>query len=126
MRLTYPRALILGLMMAALAVPASEVRALAQTQQPPQTQQQQDKQQKKPEQPGEYAISVEVPLVNVDVVATDNSGNFITGLKKQNFRVLEDGAPQTITNFAPTEAPITMVMMLEFSRLGYGIFGYNA
>jgi VWFA-related protein len=27
--------------------------------------------------------------------------------------------PQTITNFAPTEAPITMVLLLEFSSRGY-------
>ncbi len=125
MRLTLFRALLLGVLMATLVLPAGDLQALAQAQQPPPPQQP-DKQEKKPQQPGEYAISVEVPLVTVDVVATDNSGNFITGLRKENFRVVEDGVAQTITNFAPTEAPITMVLLIEFSRLGYEYFQYKA
>ena len=76
-------------------------------------------------QPG-FAISTTVPLVNVDVVVTDNDGNYLNNLKKENFRVLEDGAPQTITNFGTTDAPITVVLLLEFSQLGYGWFLYNA
>jgi len=53
-------------------------------------------------------------------------GDVITGLKKENFRVLEDGQPQTITNFGPTDAPITMVMLIEFSSRAYGWFAYEA
>ena len=80
-----------------------------------------------PEQPpGGFAISVTVPVVNVDVVITDNNGNFLTGLKKENFRITEDGAAQSITNFAPSDAPITIVLLLEFSKLGYQVFTYNA
>jgi VWFA-related protein len=123
MRLTVVRALILGLLIPLLAVPAGELQALAGQ---PQQQQQPPAQQKKPEQPGEYAISIEVPVVNIDVVATTANGDMITGLKKDNFRVLEDGVPQAITNFSPTDAPITMVLLLEFSRLGYQVFAYNA
>jgi len=126
MRLTLFRALLLGVLMATLILPAGELQALAQAQQPPPPPQQPDKQEKKPEQPGEFAISIEVPLVTVDVVVTDNSGNFITGLKKDNFRILEDGVPQTITNFSPTDAPITMVMLMEFSKLGYEYYAYKA
>ncbi len=121
------RTVFLGLLIASLLVPASELRVLAQQQQqPPSAQQPADKQEKKPQQPGDYAISVEVPLVNVDVVVTDNNGNFLTGLKKENFRVLEDGVPQTITNFSPSEAPITIVILMEFSKLGYETFAYRA
>ncbi len=76
-------------------------------------------------QPG-FAISTTVPLVNVDVVVTDNDGNYLNDLKKENFRIIEDGAPQTITNFGTTDAPITVVLLLEFSQLGYGWFLYNA
>ena len=76
-------------------------------------------------QPG-FAISVTVPVVNVDVVVTDNDGNYLNNLKKENFRITEDGAPQTITNFGTTDAPITVVLLLEFSQLGYGWFLYNA
>jgi len=120
MRLTVLRAVLLGALMATLILPVSELQALAQSQQQP------PKEEKKPQQPPEFAISVEVPLVTVDVVAATHSGDFITGLKKENFRILEDGVPQTITNFAPTEAPITMVLVLEFSKLGFQVFAYHS
>ena len=54
-------------------------------------------------------------LSPMDVVATTNHGDILTGLKKENFRLFEDGVPQTITNFGPTDAPITMVIVMEFS-----------
>src|SRR5712692_6121636 len=69
-------------------------------------------------------IAVDVPIVTLDVVATTQHGDIIPGLKKENFRILDNGVPQTITNFSPTEAPITMVLLLEFSSRGYG--GYFA
>src|SRR6267143_6364593 len=70
-------------------------------------------------------IAVDVPIVTLDVVATTQHGDIIPGLKKENFRILDDGVPQTITNFAPTEAPITTVMLLEFSSRGfYSFFSY--
>jgi len=119
MKLTLFRAIVLAVLVGTLVLPASEIRAFAQ---PPQTQQQQQQQQKPPEPEGQYAISVEVPLVNVDVVVTDNRGTFISGLKKENFRVLEDGVPQKITNFASTEAPITIVLLMEFSKVAYSFF----
>src|ERR1700686_3219421 len=59
-------------------------------------------------------IAVDVPIVTVDVVATTQHGDIIPGLKKENFRILDEGVPQTITNFAPTDAPITMVLLLQF------------
>jgi VWFA-related protein len=64
--------------------------------------------------------------VTLDVVAATQNGDIIPGLKKENFRVLEDGQPQTITNFGPTDAPITMVVLMEFSARFYGWFGYQA
>ena len=77
------------------------------------------------QQPG-YAISVTVPVVNLDVAVTDDAGNYLPGLSKENFRVLEDGKPQVITNFATGESPITVVVLVEYSRLGYGWYLYNA
>jgi VWFA-related protein len=43
---------------------------------------------------------LEVGLTSVDVVATDKSGNPVTGLKPADFEVFEDGKPQAITNFS--------------------------
>jgi VWFA-related protein len=113
------RGSILGVLIFTLLFPAGELAALAQSKdkQPPPPE---------PQQAPGFSIAITVPVVGVDVVVTDNNGNFLTGLKKENFRISEDGATQTITNFAPSEAPITIVLLLEFSRLGYQIFTYNA
>src|SRR6267143_5098147 len=119
MRATLFRGTVLGVLVFTLVLPAGEARAWAQSkdQQPPPAQQQ---------PPGGFSISVTVPVVGVDVVVTDNNGNYLTGLKKENFRITEDGTVQTITNFAPSDAPITIVLLLEFSKLGYQYFTYNA
>ena len=69
---------------------------------------------KTPEGPS-YSISVDVPLVNIDVSANTKDGGFIPGLKKDNFKIYEDGVEQQITNFAQTEAPITAVLLVEFA-----------
>jgi VWFA-related protein len=63
----------------------------------------------------DYSITVNVPLVNVDVLVTTKDGQFIPNLHKENFRVYEDGAPQAITNFNQTEAPITAVLLIEYA-----------
>jgi VWFA-related protein len=81
--------------------------------------------QQKPQESG-TTISVEVPIVTLDVIATTQQGDLLRGLKKENFRVLEDGQPQTIASFGPTDAPITMVILMEFSSLGYNFFETNA
>lgn len=107
---------------------APQAQPSPQQQAPPQQGSQanpQGQDQQQPGQPG-FAISMTVPVVNVDVVVTDNDGNYLNGLKKENFRITEDGAPQTVTNFGTTDAPITVVLLIEFSQLGYGWFLYNA
>lgn len=70
-------------------------------------------------------IAVEAPLVLLDVLVTDEDGNVLSGLKKGNFRVMDDGKPQVITAFAPTEDPITIVVLLEYSAFAYDYFAYK-
>jgi VWFA-related protein len=74
---------------------------------------------KKIEGMGDYSIQVSVPLVDVPVMVTTKNGQFISNLKKENFKVYEDGVPQTISNFAISDAPITAVLLVEFANLGY-------
>ena len=74
----------------------------------------------------QFTLNIEVPLVTVDVVVADEKGNPVTGLRRGNFRVTEDGVQQPVTNFATPDAPITCVMLIEFSKLGYGVFANNA
>ena len=130
------RAVLAGLVFCGLTFgPASfeTMRAQAQSQNPEQSQKPaagQGQDQKPPvnvltpgqapgqKPPDQYALSVEVPVVNVPVVVADDRGDTITGLKASNFRVTEDGILQSITNFAVPEAPITAVLLVEFSSLG--------
>jgi Ca-activated chloride channel family protein len=80
-------------------------------------------QEKKPEKinPSEvYTLSTESNLVNIDVLVTDKNGNPITGLGKTNFKVLDDGVPQSVTNFSTSKAPITVAMLIEFSNKWWG------
>lgn len=63
-----------------------------------------------------FSISVNVPLVTLDVGVVTKEGLFVPGLKQENFRVLEDGVPQTISSFNQTKAPITAVMLVEFAN----------
>ena len=67
----------------------------------------------------DYSLKVNVPLVNVDVLVTTKDGQFIPGLKQGNFRILEDGVPQAVTNFNVSPAPITAVLLTEFASTSY-------
>jgi VWFA-related protein len=66
-----------------------------------------------------FSMRVASQLVTVDVGVLSKEGAFIPGLKKEYFRVLEDNVPQTVTNFNQIQAPITAVMLVEFSNNQY-------
>jgi VWFA-related protein len=76
-------------------------------------------------------LSITTQVVNVDaVVYHKKSGQIVTNLKKANFAIFADGVQQTITNFSTPEAPITVAMVVEYSKwtedLGlYGNGGYE-
>ena len=73
----------------------------------------------------DYSIKVDVPLVNLDVLVTTKDGQAIPGLKKENFKILEDGEEQKVTSFNQSEAPITAVLLVEFASTNY-YFMYDA
>lgn len=71
-------------------------------------------------------LTISTNVVNVDaVVYHKKSGQIITGLKKPNFAIFADGTQQTITNFATPEAPITVAMVVEYSKWSetFGLYG---
>ena len=74
---------------------------------------------KKIENMPDYSISVNVPVVNLDVLVTTKDGQTVPGLKLENFKILEDGAPQKIATFNQTKAPITAVLLVEFASTNY-------
>ena len=53
--------------------------------------------------PPAFGEAVEVNVVNVDVYATDKSGDRVTDLRKGDFQILEDGKPVEVTNFEVVE-----------------------
>src|SRR5579859_1280844 len=57
-------------------------------------------------------IKAKARLVLVDVVVTSGKGDAVTGLHKEDFEVLEDGKPQTISTFEEHHgAPPTQIKM---------------
>ena len=71
-------------------------------------------------------LKIKTSVVNVDaVVYNKKTGQIVTGLKRENFAVFENGVKQDITNFSTPEAPITVSLVVEFSKWSE-IFGYYA
>ncbi len=71
-------------------------------------------QQKKPAQ-SDQTIRVAVEMVSLPVVATTREGKRVTDLNKEDFQVLEDGAPQEIAGFAATDEPISVALAVDSS-----------
>jgi VWFA-related protein len=76
--------------------------------------------------PSQPASSAQEPVVNLDVLVTDEDGLVLGGLQKENFRVLDNGKSQTVSQFEPMGAPITIVMLMEYSGIAYDYFAYKA
>ncbi len=71
-------------------------------------------------------VTISTQIVNVDaVVYHKKSGQIVTDLKKPNFAIFADGQQQTITNFSTPEAPITVAMVVEYSKWSelFGLYG---
>ena len=131
------RVILMAALIAGLGVPPSAWPVLAQQQgpmsppppqqpeqpAPPATQpgQPSNKQPPPPSSP-QAVITVNSNLVDVDATVTDHDGNLVTGLKKENFRLLDDGQPQQISNFGPSDAPITVVILLEYGSTFWNYF----
>ena len=81
---------------------------------------------KNPEEIGTFSLKVDVPLVNLPISVLTGNGQFIPGLKQDNFKILEDGVPQKIDTFAQQgDKPITAVLLIEFAANSYA-FMYDA
>lgn len=60
-------------------------------------------------------VRVETQLVSVPAVVTDQTGRPLSNLRAENFILYEDGRPQQISNFATTEAPFEIALLLDTS-----------
>jgi len=136
-------ALLLALLIVAAAVAPA---ALAQSRRtPPQAPQKKnprpgeqepaDPQKQEPQEPippdvlkEQEVVRVASNIVQVEaVVYHKKSGQIVMGLKKENFAIFEDGIQREVANFSTPEAPITVAVVLEYSklsqRLGYAQSG---
>jgi VWFA-related protein len=60
-------------------------------------------------------VRVETELVEVPVVVTDKTGKPLLNLKQNNFTVYEDGKTQELADFAATNAPFEVALLLDTS-----------
>ena len=60
-------------------------------------------------------VRVNTALVTIPVTVLDRDGRFISALRKEDFRIFEDGAEQQVAYFATTEEPFTVALVLDTS-----------
>jgi Ca-activated chloride channel family protein len=65
--------------------------------------------------PGGYTIQRDVNLVLLRVSVNDAQGQFVPGLKAQNFRLFEDGAEQKIDVLRQEDAPVSIGLLIDNS-----------
>ena len=68
-------------------------------------------------------VRVETTLVSIPVSVTDRQGRYVPDLRKEDFRVFEDGDEQSVAYFASTETPFTVVVMIDTSSSVWGDLG---
>jgi Ca-activated chloride channel homolog len=64
---------------------------------------------------GSVSFKSGVELINVTATVTDGEGRFVSGLRKEDFTVYEDGQPQEITHFNNERVPVSLGIALDTS-----------
>ena len=63
------------------------------------------------------AVQLGISVVDVEcVVYNKKTGAIYTGLQPKNFMLYEDGIKQEIVNFIPSQGPMTVVVLIEYSK----------
>ena len=62
-----------------------------------------------------YTIRSEVRMVLLDVSVKNERGGFVSGLSAGNFRVFDNGRPQSITVFDRGDQPVTVGILVDES-----------
>src|SRR5947209_3796577 len=79
--------------------------------------------QENPQQP-KPTIRVSVDRGNVGVIVTDHSGHFVEGLRREDFRIFDNGIEQPVTGFAAVEEPAQVLLLIEAGPAVY-LLGKN-
>jgi Ca-activated chloride channel family protein len=71
-------------------------------------------QQEQPRQES-FRFRTGVELINVNATVTDAGGRFVSGLRKDDFQLFEDGVRQEITHFNSDRVPVSLGIALDTS-----------
>lgn len=63
----------------------------------------------------DFKIGVNVDLVVVHTSVVDKIGQFVSGLKKESFKVFEDGVNQNIVSFSQEDVPVSLGIVIDTS-----------
>jgi VWFA-related protein len=78
-------------------------------------QQAQQPQQPPPQDQSAFKFRTGVELINVNATVTDQSGRFVSGLTRDDFRVFDDDQVQAITHFSADRVPVSLGIVLDTS-----------
>ena len=56
-----------------------------------------------------------IELINISATVTDGSGRFVSGLRKEDFRIYQDDQPQQISHFSSDRVPVSLGIILDTS-----------
>ncbi len=65
--------------------------------------------------PGGFTLKVDVNLVLVEATVRDGRGALVDNLKREDFRILEDGKEQEIRHFSRDELPLAVALVVDRS-----------
>jgi len=68
-----------------------------------------------PPQGGVEVVKIDTNLVTVPVIASSRAGHRVTDLRKEEFRLAEDGVTQEIAFLAAVNVPFHVVLMIDTS-----------
>ena len=68
-----------------------------------------------PQDPQVFRFRTGVELINVTATVTDASGRFVSDLRKEDFRLFEDGQEQQITHFNSERVPVSLGLVVDTS-----------
>ena len=69
--------------------------------------------QQRAEQAQQSSNPQPAPAVRLSVIVTDGQNRAVSGLRQEDFQVLEDGVPQTISFFSSEELPVTYGFVID-------------
>jgi Ca-activated chloride channel homolog len=70
-------------------------------------------------EPGGFVLRSEVEEVSLNVTVIDNNGHLIQDLKRDDFRIQEDGVAQTLLSFQHADIPVSIGLVIDNSGSMY-------